>query len=155
MKRIFLGLVIAGMLAACHGSETYRDQNAIGLDKISPKMASTVPAKIDTANAPVMKFDEDAYAFGKIVQGDSVVHEFKFTNAGKSPLIITDATATCGCTKPEWPKTPINPGQGGIIKVTFHSAGKSGLQDKMVTVTGNTVPSTTMVHLTGEVITGK
>jgi hypothetical protein len=66
-------------------------------------------------------------------------------------LIIKDAVATCGCTKPEWPKTPIKPGEEGEIKVTFNSAGKTGLQDKQITITANTNPAQSMVHLIGEV----
>jgi hypothetical protein len=154
MKKIFLGLIIAGVFGACN--ETYKDQNAVtNAQMINATAPVAAISAADAANAPVIKFDEEAFGFGKINQGDSVVHQFKFTNVGKSPLIITDAVATCGCTKPEWPKGPVQPGAGGVIKVTFHSVGKSGLQDKMVTITGNTVPAQNMVHLTGEVLVKK
>jgi len=156
MKKVLFGLAIVGMLSACGGTETYKDQNAAGAAALAVSTGTT-SASVDPATAAVMKFDQDSYSFGKIVQGDSVVHQFKFINTGKSPLIITDATATCGCTKPEWPKEPIQPNAEGSIKVTFHSVGKSGLQDKMITITGNTAPAQTMVHLVGEVLvpTGK
>jgi len=128
----------AGMLAACNSGHS------------GDKTAANT--KVDAANAPVMKFDKDLHDFGKIKTGDKVTWEFKFTNTGKSPLIITDAVATCGCTKPEWPHTPIKPGDNGAIKVTFNSAGKMGLQDKMITITANTAPAQNMVHLIGEVL---
>jgi hypothetical protein len=99
-----------------------------------------------------MKFEKESHDFGKIKTGDKVNYDFKFTNTGKSPLIISEAHATCGCTIPEWPKAPVKPGESGIIKVTFNSAGKTGLQDKQITVTANTVPAQTMVHLIGEVL---
>jgi len=106
------------------------------------------------ANAPVIKFEKESFDFGKIKQGDKVSYAYKFTNTGKSPLIIKSAIATCGCTTPEWkPKTPVLPGQGGVILVTFNSAGKTGLQDKQITVTANTNPAQSMVHLIGEVLT--
>jgi hypothetical protein len=158
MKKVFFGLAIVGMLSACDGTETYKDQNSASATTQTPAVSTGVAsASVNAATAPVMKFDQDSYNFGKIVQGDSVVHQFKFTNVGKTPLIITDATATCGCTKPEWPKRPIQPNAEGSIKVTFHSVGKSGLQDKMITISGNTAPAQTMVHLVGEVLvpTGK
>jgi len=102
-------------------------------------------------NAPVMKFEKESHDFGKMPVGDKVSYDFKFTNTGKSPLIITDGYASCGCTKPEWPKTPIKPGESGIIHVTFNSQGKSpGLQDKLITITANTTPAQNMVHLIGE-----
>ncbi|MDF2432288.1 MAG: hypothetical protein JWP44_1919 [Mucilaginibacter sp.] len=141
MKKLFLTLIAAGMLiSACNQS------NQTGN---SATAANTTAA--NAADAPSMKFDKDTHDFGKIKSGDKVTYDFKFTNTGKSPLIITDAVATCGCTKPEWPKTPVKPGESGMIHVTFNSAGKMGLQDKMITITANTNPAQNMVHLIGEV----
>ena len=116
-------------------------------------MAATTTG--NAANAPVMKFDKESHDFGKIKMGDKVTYDFKFTNNGKSPLIITDARATCGCTKPDWPHTPVKPGDSGSIHVVFNSTGKQGLQDKMITVTANTNPADNMVHLIGEVLPAK
>ena len=106
----------------------------------------------DAANLPVIKFEMESYDFGKIKQGSKVSYDFKFTNTGKSPLIITNAVATCGCTTPEYPKTPVKPGESGVIHVTFDSAGKQGLQDKMITITANTNPAQSREHLIGEVL---
>ncbi|MEJ7661957.1 MAG: DUF1573 domain-containing protein [Hymenobacter sp.] len=53
-------------------------------------------------------------------------HTFKFTNTGKSPLLIADATASCGCTTPSWTKEPIAPGATGEMEVLFDSRGKRG-----------------------------
>ena len=105
----------------------------------------------NASDAPVMKFEKESHDFGKIKPGDLVTYDFKFTNQGKSPLIITDGYASCGCTKPTWPKIPIQPGQSGVIHVTFDSKGKMGLQDKLITITANTNPAQNMVHLVGEV----
>jgi plastocyanin len=138
MKKLLFTLIAASMLMACNSPQS------------GDKTANNTTA--NAANAPVMKFEKEMHDFGKIKSGDKVTYEFKFTNTGKSPLIITDAVATCGCTKPEWPHTPIKPGDAGAIKVTFNSAGKMGLQDKMITITGNTVPAQNMVHLIGEVL---
>ncbi len=137
MKNLFLSLIAAGMLL------TSCNSNQAG--------AATSSTTANAANAPVMKFEKDTHDFGKIKTGDKVTYDFKFTNTGKSPLIITDATATCGCTKPEFVKTPIKPGESSAIHVTFDSAAKHGLQDKQITVTANTVPAENRVHLIGEV----
>ena len=103
----------------------------------------------------VIKFKETAHDFGKIKQNDKVNYDFKFTNTGKSPLIITDARASCGCTTPVWPRTPIKPSENSGIKVTFNSAAKMGLQDKQITITANTNPAQNIVHLIGEVTLAK
>jgi hypothetical protein len=102
-----------------------------------------------------MKFDNDSHDFGKIQQGDKVNYKFNFTNTGKTPLIISSAVASCGCTTPDWPTTPIKPGDGGQITVTFNSTGHVGLQDKMITITANTNPPQNVVHLIGEVLEKK
>ena len=145
MKKLFLSLIAAGLLlSACNQSKSSSQTAAAD-------SAATTTA--NAANAPVMKFEKDSHDFGKIKQGDKVNYDFKFTNTGKSPLIISEAHATCGCTIPQWPKTPVKPGESALIQVTFNSAGKTGLQDKQITVTANTVPAQTMVHLIGEVLT--
>ncbi len=135
MKTLFISLVAAAMLfTACNNSNS-----------------STASTTGNASEAPVMKFEKESHDFGKIKPGDLVSYDFKFTNQGKSPLIITDGYASCGCTKPTWPKTPIQPGQSGVIHVTFDSKGKMGLQDKLITLTANTNPAQNMVHLVGEV----
>jgi hypothetical protein len=141
MKTLFLSLIIAGaLLTSCK-------------QKSDMAANTTASASADTANAPKMKFEKETHDFGKIKKGDKVTYDFKFINTGKSPLIITDAVATCGCTKPEWPHTPVKPGESGAIHVTFDSSTKMGLQDKMITVTANTAPAQNRVHLIGEVTT--
>ncbi|WP_207423612.1 DUF1573 domain-containing protein [Desertivirga brevis] len=102
-------------------------------------------------NAPVIKFEKNNYDFGKVAEGEKVTYEFKFENTGKSPLIISNATASCGCTIPEFPHAPIPPDGTGVIKVIFNSSGRSGMQNKVITVTSNAVPSATEVYLVGEV----
>ena len=106
---------------------------------------------VAAADAAVMTFDNENYNFGKIAPGEKVHYSYKFKNTGKSPLIITNATATCGCTVPEIPKEPILPGASASINVVFDSAGKFGMQDKVVTVTSNANPTVAELHLTGEI----
>jgi hypothetical protein len=145
MKKLFLSVIAAGLLlSACNQSA-----------KTASTTDSTTKGAAVAANAPVMKFEYTMHDFGKISQGDRVNYKFNFTNTGKSPLIISNAVASCGCTKPEWPSGPIKPGDSGQINVTFNSEGKSGLQDKLITITANTNPPQNAVHLVGEVLNKK
>ncbi|MFI5161073.1 MAG: DUF1573 domain-containing protein [Sphingobacteriales bacterium] len=138
MKKLFLAVMAASMLmVACNNS--------------SGSTASTDGTTANAGDGPVMKFEKETHDFGKIKAGDKVTYEFKFTNTGKAPLIISDARASCGCTTPVWPHTPIKPGEASGIKVTFNSAAKMGLQDKQITITANTNPAQNIVHLIGEV----
>jgi hypothetical protein len=154
MKKLFLSLVTASvLLSACNQTSGNTSTTANKADSAATKTAAAGTTTANAANAPLMKFEKESHDFGKIKQGDKVSYDFKFTNNGKSPLIITDAVASCGCTTPEWPKTPVKPGESGLIKVVFNSTGKMGLQDKQITITANTVPAQNMVHLIGEVLT--
>jgi hypothetical protein len=85
--------------------------------------------------------------FGTIQQGDKPNYDFAFKNTGESDLIITSAKGSCGCTVPEYPKTPIKPGESGNIKVSFDSKGKSGATTKTVSIMCNTAEGTKILTI--------
>ena len=95
---------------------------------------------------PVYKLAEFPY---EIVR--SVDTFFTFKNTGDQPLIISNAKGSCGCTVPQWPKEPIEPGNSGTINVKFNSKNKSGKQNKRVTLTMNTTPNTMQLRVLGEI----
>ena len=103
-------------------------------------------------NAPVLTFAEQLFDFGDIAADSKVRHVFKFTNTGKSALLIEDATASCGCTTPNWTKEPVAPGASGQMEVQFDSRGKHGLINKTVSVRANTQPGTTTISIKGNVL---
>jgi len=108
-------------------------------------------SNVENPNQAAFKFKEEEFTFGTIKQGESINHDFEFTNTGKEPLVISQASGSCGCTVPTWPKDPIAPGAKGIIHVTFNSAGKMGMQDKTVTLQSNAKQSPMILHLKGTV----
>jgi hypothetical protein len=141
MKRIYLIAGFAILLFACDSNKSGSESK----DSLTASNPKTVV--VDKENAPVITFEESEFDFGDLKQGDEVKHVFKFKNTGKSNLVIETATAPCGCTVPSWPKEPIAPGDGGEIEVKFNSTGKEGVQNKVVTVTANTNPTTTTVKI--------
>ncbi|HBH05393.1 MAG TPA: DUF1573 domain-containing protein [Flavobacteriales bacterium] len=116
------------------------------------KNPSTANAPNEKSELPIMEFEENTLDFGSIVQGEVVERTYKFKNSGKIDLIISSADASCGCTVPDWPRTPIKPGESGEIKVVFKSEGKKGHQNKKIYLVANTMPSQNVINLTGEVI---
>lgn len=96
-------------------------------------------AVVDPATAAALTFESETYDFGNLPAGAKVDHYFKFTNTGKSPLIIKDAKGSCGCTVPVFPKEPIAPGATDSIKITYDAGSQKGRQQKTVTLTTNTV----------------
>jgi hypothetical protein len=134
------------LLASCN-----RDRNE-QIPASAVKNTNTASGKEVKDNLPVITFDKELHDFGKIVQGEKVSYSFKFTNTGKTDLVISNVTTSCGCTVPEYPKTPIRPGQVGHIKVTFDSSGRSGIQLKTITVLANTQPNTTVIQIKSEIV---
>lgn len=144
MKKIALSFMFAAFLAACNNQKQPVETTAV-----AEGQETTV---VDTANAPVFKFEKEVYDFGLVNEGDTVKYDFKFKNVGRSPLIISSASASCGCTVPDYPKEPIAPGEEGVISVVFNSAGRPGVQNKIVTVTANTTPGYTELSILGSVL---
>lgn len=108
--------------------------------------------KVDTSDVAAARFDTVSYDFGKIKSGDIVTHTFGFKSVGMAPLLIKDATSSCGCTVPEFPKEPITPGESGTIKVRFNSENKSGFQTKTITIFTNGYPSQYILTIKADII---
>lgn len=102
-------------------------------------------------NAAEFNFDSETFNFGKIPQGTPVTHDFKFTNTGSEPLIISEVKSSCGCTVPTYPKTPVKPGEAGTISVTYNAAAVNPFT-KTVTIRSNTKTPVKVLYIKGEVI---
>ena len=85
-----------------------------------------------------VEFNQNVFDFENIKQGEIVSFTFKYKNVGAKDLFISNAVASCGCTVPKWDKEPIKPEDEGSLEVVFDSSGRSGKQQKTVTVYANT-----------------
>lgn len=113
--------------------------------------AATVLKNEVQSDVAVFTWENTTHDFGKIKQGVPVTHEFKFTNTGKTPLVITNVQASCGCTTPDWSKQPVMPGGQGFIKATYNAASTGGF-NKTVTVTANIETGFVQLTIKGEVL---
>jgi len=77
--------------------------------------------------------------------------DFIVTNTGGNPLIIQNVVASCGCTTPEWTKSPISPGGKGKVTAIYDPANRPGAFNKTLTVYTNATPPTTVLTIKGEV----
>lgn len=129
MKKLFFLMIVLGVVAV-------------------KGFAQTAPAA--NADLAVATFEAQNFDFGKVKQGTPVTHEFKFTNTGKVPMIITNVAASCGCTTPDWTKEPVAPGGKGFIKATYNAA-SVGAFNKSITVTANIPNNSVQLFIKGEV----
>ena len=100
---------------------------------------------------PAIKFTEQVWDFGTIRNDRPASHDFEFINDGTGNLVIVDATAECGCTRPEWPDKPIAPGKKGKVKVTYNPVGRPGSFEKTITVKTNGTPRKARIKIRGTV----
>ncbi len=97
------------------------------------------------------KFEKETHDFGKIPQGKPVSVEFKFTNTGNEPLIITNVESVCGCTVPKYTNTPVLKGQTGTITVTYNAAALAPFS-KGLTIRSNAKTPIKVIYIKGEVV---
>ena len=172
ITKILLGVIVVAGLASCSNSDAEsrltklegrvaalegRGGTTSTANRAQPIANSTAatpaaPAEKPEGPIPAFSFQEELHDFGTIKDGDVVEHVFTFVNTGEAPLIISDAKATCGCTVPEKPTEPIPVGGTGEIKVRFNSKNKPGIQNKTVTLTANTWPTTHRLRIKANVV---
>lgn len=97
-------------------------------------------------------FEKTTHDFGVIKEeGGPVSVEFKFTNTGTSPLLVSNVQPSCGCTTPGWTKEAVAPGESGIIKAEYNPLNRPGTFAKTLNVTSNGEPSTFTLNIKGTV----
>lgn len=124
-------------------------------NKSKPDVQASDSTKQVFTDSTTVQLIDSVYDFGKITDGEKVEYSFRFKNTGNKPLIVSNATASCGCTVPEKPEQPIKPGETGFIKVVFNSQGKVGEAHKQINVTSNAYPAFPALEIRGEVLAAK
>lgn len=141
MRNVFLGLSLIAVfcLASCK-------ENASS--KVNASNVEVASQRDEAAKQlPVMTFEKSEHDFGAIEQGTPQETVFAFSNTGNAPLIITNATSSCGCTIPDYPKnTPIAPGESGEIVVNYNGSGLNQVT-KTITVTANTEKASEILRI--------
>ena len=160
MKKILIVLAAAITIASCKEADKTADTTSSATATTTTEATSTAPPTSTATAAPTVDpatltkvewldgMDKD---FGKIKEGETLEVSFRFKNVGDKPLVISNVSASCGCTVPETPKKPYQPGETGVIKASFNSAGKSGAQAKQVNVFANLDPAMTTLNFRVEV----
>lgn len=137
MKKWLIVFVIISSLFSCDIRNNRNNPNSLA------RMDSGFT---DTTSVQMI---DSVYDFGKVVEGQKVEHNYRFKNTGNKALVVSAATASCGCTVPEKPEEPVKPGETGILKVVFNSAGRPGPAHKTITVVSNAYPGFPVLVLTG------
>ena len=142
MKKLLIIPCIALLFASCNNSSA-----------VSKDQEETISESTTTETAPIttLTFQNSSHDFGTTKEGSVISHLYSFTNKSDRVITITKANASCGCTVPNWPKDPIQPGETGDIYVEFNSTGKQGKQTKTVRVYTDVQEDPIKLSLTGTV----
>ena len=98
---------------------------------ISPE--KEINTSLIESGAELTIIGEETIDFGKVIEGEKVHLEFKIKNSGTGNLIISKASASCGCTSLEYPERVLEEGESDVVNVTFDSKGRVGNQTKKIT----------------------
>jgi hypothetical protein len=141
MKKVFIAFGAIALVAFVSCKEN-------ASSKIKASNVEVAAERDEAAkNLPIMTFSKSEHDFGTIEQGAAQETIFTFTNEGNAPLIITNATSSCGCTIPEYPKNkPIAPGESGELLVKFNGSGQNQVT-KTITVSANTEKGSEMLRI--------
>lgn len=163
MKKVILSIaviIIASFtLSAQTATRSDADQKAMEQKRIEQKkkqeeLAKQQQAQANNPNAPVAEFEKLVHDYGTIEQHGDGNCEFKFTNTGKEPLILSNVRSSCGCTVPTWPRQPILPGQSEVIKVKYDTK-RVGMINKSITVYSNGKVSPISLKIKGKILAAK
>ncbi len=151
MKKSLLALASFAILSLGACNNNAADKIKGEGDAASGSETSLTTDDVTASGTPAFSFSKENHDFGVIDEGTLAEYDFVFTNSGDAPLIINDASGSCGCTVPNWPKEPIAPGAEAKIHVSFNSNGRTGNQQKTVTLKANTVPNTMTLKISAQV----
>ncbi|HPX54200.1 MAG TPA: DUF1573 domain-containing protein [Bacteroidales bacterium] len=129
-------LVTAALLTGACG------RNRPGAGNIAPS---------DTTGTAVLTFAAPEHNFGTVMEGEKVGCIFTYTNTGDADLVISSASASCGCTVPKFDKKPVPPGRSGTIEVIFDTSGREGVQTKTVVVQSNAENNLVILRIIADV----
>lgn len=113
--------------------------------------SSVVAAQQDSAAAKGnIVFDKTVHDYGKVKLNGDGNCVFSFSNEGSAALVLNNVQSSCGCTVPNWPRTPVEPGKKGDIQVRYNT-NRLGAFSKTITVYSNT-GQTVKLTIKGEVV---
>lgn len=145
---LILGMVIGAVMIYLDNTYGFFASNK---SNRTEKFRGVVEADTDKMFFTKAQFSETKFDFGRVQEGDTVVHQFAIKNTGNEPLMVFKAKGSCECILAKHPETPIMPDATGIISVYFKTIGRKGRQLRTVSVETNTDPSETELTLSGDV----
>ncbi len=108
---------------------------------------------LQAQNSSPFSFETTTHDFGRVKEdGGKISYTFKFKNNGKQPIIIKNVESSCGCTTPDWSRTPVLPGKEGFVSAEYDPIGRPEAFDKQITVYNNVTAQPIVLEIKGDVV---
>jgi hypothetical protein len=98
-----------------------------------------------------LTWKSEAVEVGDIPQGIPKLIEFELKNNGTTPVIITSAKSSCGCTVADYQKEPILPGKTALVTAKYNATALGGFT-KTITVTTSVDEAVKVLTFKGNVL---
>ena len=121
------------------------------MKRSSLSIFSLLAVALTAVAQPRISSNKETHNFGQIEWKQPVTVEYSITNTGNKPLVLTNVTTSCACSVAEWTKTPIAPGDKGMVKASF-DAKALGHFEKSVGIYSNASPNLVYLKFAGEVV---
>jgi len=154
MKKVFITFLCISVGAAVATAQDRKipAPSAVPAAQVAAPVPPPAPApKHAGPNAGKFRFSEETHDYGEVPEGPVAETDFVFKNVGKEPIVINEAHGSCGCTVPQWPQEPIQPGRKGTIHVAYATQGRTGPINKDITINSNATQQPMILHITGSV----
>ena len=129
---------------------------AIGNPVLNPKVKELYVSLItgrkenrSPENVTQVSVNQSVVDFGQFSMSEKKSHRFGLTNAGNNLLVVQDVVTSCSCTKVEYSKEPVRPGETLEVKVSYE-AEEAGRFNKTVIVYCNADNSPVRFTIKGE-----
>ncbi len=162
MKHILLPIVVfigLSVVIACSNTATTESNSThkktLDASLVNNPFTADSSNEVLSTNNATMDFEDTVHDFGKLYDGEMASYAFKFKNNGKAPLLISNAVGSCGCTVPDYPHSPVLPGESAVVNVKYNSLNKVGTQNKTVTLYTNSNKGTHTLTILAEVLEKK
>ena len=130
MKMIFISIIASLVLSTC-GSGRSQAAAIASVDSFVEIDAT------DMADDPkaVVEWDKTVYDFGDVSVSDGpLTCSFTLTNKSSEAIAIFEVVSSCGCTRVDFPKSKIEPGQSATISATYKNEDGPTAFDKTLTL---------------------
>lgn len=119
-----------------------------------PSLAAADPKEKTPQGKARLRLHENTHHFGDVARrGGDLEHEFRFTNEGDAPLVLTRVVTSCSCLKAHFHRRPVAPGDEGSIRIVYEpQKSEPGVFNKVIQIYSNAADGREVITVQGNAL---